>query len=208
MKTCLIDPGRVNRKIQHKYSPDAVKFGNDVVVQILVNGNGDWMRKIQIKDKEYEEKYCLECNIFRIEGMNHCRECNRCILEMDHHCIWFGNCVARNNIKHFHIYLYTLIMIILINIIFMYKILVTHLKQRTIIFLILRWCTFVMMLLYIFFFGIILSFTIFNIYIALCSSRSRDFIKGRMKNKKLNIKKACINFSTIRLDISSEDFSV
>lgn len=208
LRTSLVNPGVVRKKTQHKYLPDVVRFGSDVLVQIVVNKNGDWLRRIRIGNEEYEEKYCTECNIFRVAGVAHCRECNACIIEMDHHCVWFGNCIARNNIRQFHIYLYTLLTVILTNIIFLYKILTVCLCRRTGTARVLRCCIFTVIIMYISFFGLILTFTAFNIYIALYSSRSRDFIKGRMKDKTFDIRKACKNLSTIRPDISFEEISV
>lgn len=197
MKACLMDPGRVNTKIQHKYQPDEVSFGDDISVQILVDKNGDWLRRIRIKDVNYEERYCLQCNLFRIDRMVHCRECDTCVMDMDHHCVWFGNCIGRNNIRHFHMYLYTLVVVILINILFMYKVLF----MDSDVLVAIRLLIFIVMVFYTVFFCVMLFFTIFNIYIALCSSRSRDFLKGQMRSG-IDIKRACINFSRIKPDIS------
>lgn len=207
VRTCTADPGRVNKKTQHKYLPDVVRFGQDIEVQIVVGKNGGWARKIQIGDREYEEKYCLECNVFRVDGMSHCRECNRCILDMDHHCVWFGTCIARNNLKHFHIYLYTLVAVILTNTLFLYRLLTSRTDSGSMAAIVSRWCLFVLLLLYIFFLGLMVLFTAFSIYIAMCSSTSRDFIKSR-RNTRPDIRRACIGLSTIRPDTSFEEFSV
>ncbi|AFM98841.1 hypothetical protein EHEL_081410 [Encephalitozoon hellem ATCC 50504] len=201
LRACLADPGRVNRKVYHKYTPDVVAFEENVSTQIHTNKNGDWVRAIRINGTEYQEKYCLECNLFRVNGMSHCRECNRCVLEMDHHCMWFGNCIGRNNIRYFHIYLYTLSMVTLINAGFMYN-LVTMCSKSTFFALSLRILVAAFGALYTLLFFIIFLFTMFNIYVALNSSTSRDFIKNGVGNKKLDIGKACKSLSRIKPTLS------
>ncbi|AFN83559.1 DHHC-type zinc finger domain-containing protein [Encephalitozoon romaleae SJ-2008] len=201
LKACLTDPGKVNRKVYHKYIPDMIVFEEGVSTQIRTNRNGDWIRAIRINGTEYQEKYCLECNLFRINGMSHCRECNRCVLDMDHHCIWFGNCIGRNNIRYFHIYLYTLSIVTFINAAFMYG-LVIICSRNTLLMLALRILAAAFGALYTLFFCIIFLFTMFNIYVALNSSTSRDFIKNGTGNKKLDIGKACKNLSRLKPSLS------
>ncbi|KMV65671.1 hypothetical protein M970_081460 [Encephalitozoon cuniculi EcunIII-L] len=208
MRACLTDPGRVNRKAHHKYLPDVVTFGRGISTQICTNKSGDWIRAIRIDGTEYEEKYCLECNLFRIAGMSHCRECDRCVLDMDHHCVWFGNCIGRNNIRHFHIYLYTLVAVILMNAALFYSLLAMYPGQGTFPTLALRILAFALATLYTVFFSIIFLFAMFNIYVALNSSTSREFIKNGTGSRQLDIKKACRNLSRLRPDISFDQPSV
>lgn len=205
VRTCLINPGAVAKKLQHKYLPDIVHLGPDATVQILVDNNGDWLRRIQIKDAVYEEKYCLECNLFRVQGMAHCRDCDRCILDMDHHCMWFGNCIGRNNIRHFHVYLYSVVPVILANIVFL-DTLLERIQTDTWTATTFKCIVLGALGLYCVFFLLVFGFTLFHIYIALCSSRSRDFIRGRRGTPSLRT--ACTRLSTIRPDISFEHLSV
>ncbi|ADM12073.1 DHHC-type zinc finger domain-containing protein [Encephalitozoon intestinalis ATCC 50506] len=208
LKACLNDPGRVNKKTYHKYLPDVVAFEKNISTQICTNKNGDWIRAIRINGTEYEEKYCLECNLFRIGGMSHCRECNRCILDMDHHCLWFGNCIGRNNIRHFHIYLYTLVAVILVNAALLYSLIAIYPWRNTPPGLALKTFLFLLAVLYTLFFCVIFLFTAFNIYVALNSSTSKDFIKNGLKNKRFDLKRACRNLSRIRPEMSSSQPSV
>ena len=201
MQVCVLDPGRVNKKINHRYSPDTIFIGDCASTQINMNKNGEWIRTINIDGEVFEEKYCLECNLFRINGMSHCRECNRCILDMDHHCIWLGNCIGRNNMKHFHVYLYTLVAIIYTKLMLLYKIYKMYLQGDNES-KILMAVVLLLFVVYLILFSVILMFTLFHVYASLCTSRSRDIIRYGIRSRSPKIKMACMNLCTIRSDIS------
>ena len=46
-------------------------------------------------------QYCIKCKIFKPVRAKHCKICQKCIYRFDHHCQWIGNCVGKNNHKHF-----------------------------------------------------------------------------------------------------------
>lgn len=199
---CLSDPGRVNRKACHRYLADEVVFGTSMSTRIVANKSGDWVRVIRIDGVEYEQKYCTECSLFRIGGMFHCRECNCCVLGMDHHCIWFGNCIGRNNIRHFHVYLYTLVGILFANTSLFYRLVAMCPDQSTYPRLALRATAFALAVVYTMFLCILSLFTMFHVYVGLHSSTSREFIKNRASDKRLDVCKACVGLSTPKPDIS------
>ena len=56
------------------------------------------------------KKYCFQCKKFKKnEKTKHCLYCNYCIDEFDHHCYWVNNCVSKNNIKTFFVFLVLII---------------------------------------------------------------------------------------------------
>lgn len=59
----------------------------------------------------FAQKYCYICENFKPHGTGHCLDCGHCIMEKDHHCLWLANCIGRNNIRFFYIFLFTFILI-------------------------------------------------------------------------------------------------
>lgn len=45
---------------------------------------------------------CKHCHIKKTESIGHCSICGVCIEEIDHHCVFFGGCIAKNNIASFN----------------------------------------------------------------------------------------------------------
>ena len=44
----------------------------------------------------------MHCGINKDQGVTHCGMCGICVDELDHHCIFFGKCIAKNNLSSFH----------------------------------------------------------------------------------------------------------
>ena len=53
-------------------------------------------------DSALDVDKCLHCYIPRTEYTTHCAVCGVCVDEIDHHCIFFGKCIAKNNLDSFN----------------------------------------------------------------------------------------------------------
>ena len=55
-----------------------------------------------VGDSDFKRRrYCLMCNVFKLDRCHHCSICNKCVLNMDHHCPWINNCIGFFNRKFF-----------------------------------------------------------------------------------------------------------
>ena len=84
--TILINPGIPERKYYSEY---------------ISNKNIDetkWMK-------------CQQCNIYVPKELHisHCFDCDICVKEEDHHCPWTGKCIAKDNLKSFYVFVYSLL---------------------------------------------------------------------------------------------------
>ncbi|RHY31213.1 hypothetical protein DYB32_003672 [Aphanomyces invadans] len=59
--------------------------------------------------KHPTDSYCDYCASFRPTGTTHCSECQVCILDYDHHCPWTGKCIGKYNLRYFYLWLITLV---------------------------------------------------------------------------------------------------
>lgn len=50
--------------------------------------------------------YCALCRLAKTPDAHHCRACGKCVIEMDHHCPFLANCVGRENLRNFMLFLF------------------------------------------------------------------------------------------------------
>ena len=43
------------------------------------------------------DRYCVYCNIYKLERSSHCSKCNSCVRVYDHHCTLANNCIGKRN---------------------------------------------------------------------------------------------------------------
>ena len=109
----VIDPCISNIEIFHE---NFYLLSNDGTVTTIYDKN---ICTTQGTYVVFTQKYCNTCNLFRAPGMAHCYDCNYCVLDKDHHCDSLGNCLGRNNLR---IYMVFILSDLIQNTIFAYKI--------------------------------------------------------------------------------------
>lgn len=60
-------------------------------------------------------KSCRTCWIVRPPKTSHCSLCNLCVEGFDHHCPWVGTCIGKRNYKLFLLFIFSLFVLIAIN---------------------------------------------------------------------------------------------
>lgn len=115
--TARRDPGFLPQRDSGFYPTDIIRLSDNTIIK---NDFAEDTRIVSIVDEEdarvgyYTMKYCIICDIYRPLDASHCSLCGHCILEKDHHCIWFSNCIGRNNMKNFYIFIFSFVMLLLI----------------------------------------------------------------------------------------------
>ena len=58
-----------------------------------------------IKNVAFNLTYCSTCKIVRDIRTFHCSHCNMCVERHDHHCGFVANCIGKDNLKRFFIFI-------------------------------------------------------------------------------------------------------
>ena len=69
----------------------------------------------KVLDNQSLRRMCPYCKENKIDTTVHCYYCGICIENYDHHCIWLSNCIGKNNIFTFRVFLICILIKILIN---------------------------------------------------------------------------------------------
>ncbi|XP_063718397.1 palmitoyltransferase ZDHHC9-like isoform X2 [Symsagittifera roscoffensis] len=116
--TLLKDPGIIPRSTQS----EACYLERDLEKTVAVNSKR--------KGKEYEPtvvviggvdveiKWCSTCRLWRPPRASHCRICDNCIEMFDHHCAYMGNCIGRRNYRFFYMYLLSMSILLVYDLVF------------------------------------------------------------------------------------------
>eukprot|EP00347_Sterkiella_histriomuscorum_P002633 403367392 len=60
---------------------------------------------------------CPTCEVMCRKDSRHCFICNKCVNHFDHHCVWINNCIGENNHTVFYLFILSLDLYLIINII-------------------------------------------------------------------------------------------
>ncbi|KKO76569.1 dhhc-type zinc finger domain-containing protein [Vairimorpha ceranae] len=190
IKLCFVNPGYVFKKFKNLNQESVVKFTKNTERKIYFNDNR-WLLLIKIQDQEKIYKYCEECNIFKVEKISHCRECNCCVHEMDHHCFWLRRCVARNTIKYFYFYIFSITFFLHYLMLTFKTVIVLIDTSKSIIFKLIFCLSGICFIFTLFIYMLLCIYSIYYIYLALTNISSREFIKNIIRYRKIDIKQ-CI----------------
>jgi len=61
--------------------------------------------------------YCPKCIVKKKKHSKHCLICDKCVDNFDHHCYWINNCIGKNNNPIFNIFLISIILNLIYNLI-------------------------------------------------------------------------------------------
>ncbi|XP_051772053.1 uncharacterized protein si:ch211-223a10.1 isoform X2 [Ctenopharyngodon idella] len=66
---------------------------------------GDLMEASQSPDR-----FCIYCELIKVDYCKHCRLCDMCIQDYDHHCLFLNQCVGRDNHRIFVLFIMSMVM--------------------------------------------------------------------------------------------------
>ncbi|KAK9964356.1 hypothetical protein ABG768_005538 [Culter alburnus] len=66
---------------------------------------GDLMEASQSPDR-----FCIYCELIKVDNCKHCRLCDMCIQDYDHHCLFLNQCVGRDNHRIFILFIMSMVM--------------------------------------------------------------------------------------------------
>ena len=72
-------------------------YSDEIFRNLYIKRNG-----IRRPEPELNHRFCRHCEIVRTPHVEHCSMCGLCVHGIDHHCVFFGNCIARDNLSSFH----------------------------------------------------------------------------------------------------------
>jgi hypothetical protein len=75
----------------------------------------------KVLDNQSLRRICPYCKENKTDFTVHCYYCGICIENYDHHCIWLANCIGKNNIFTFRVFLTCILFKILVNEIISFK---------------------------------------------------------------------------------------
>lgn len=203
----LTDPGFISKKNRNVNIENTTILSDGSEIQTIFDKD-TWIRFISHEGERYIQRYCEECNIFKIVGVAHCRECNYCVIEMDHHCFWFDTCIGRNNIRYFYYYIFSSFITVYYFSLSTYEI--YRLTKRYDNFFCRSVATLSFAIsnaTYIFLF-INLLFIVYYSYLLVTNIRSRDFIKGNERHCNIKFIPCLLRMITDKKVITCEELRV
>jgi palmitoyltransferase ZDHHC9/14/18 len=185
LQTCITDPGYIYRN-RYEYRGDAFFLGKNVLVHTITQFSKIHCREVVFNGRVYTEEYCNECNVFKGGGVSHCRFCECCVIEGDHHCPWIDNCIGRNNLRFFLINIYSTTALLFYSVLYSYSLASdNHLHEPFLL------VPFLAMLIFfatsLTFFCLLLSLSLYYVFLILFNLRSREFFKGTRKSLELDL---------------------
>ena len=75
----------------------------------------------KVLDNKSLRRICPYCKENKTDFTVHCYYCGICIENYDHHCIWLSNCIGKNNIFTFRVFLLCILFKIIVNEIISFK---------------------------------------------------------------------------------------
>lgn len=75
----------------------------------------------KVLDNQSLRRMCAYCKDYKIDTTVHCYYCGICVEEYDHHCIWLSNCIGKNNLFTFRVFLICILFKILLNVFISFK---------------------------------------------------------------------------------------